>query len=341
MIDPRVDRRWQLFVAGHARSSVFHETGWFQALHHTYGFEPFVITTANHGEPLRNGVVACRVASWITGKRLISLPFSDHCEPLVDSEGELQEFLGWLRADCTESGAKYLELRPLTTHEFGIDPGDGAPWYYLHTIDLTPCVSAIFASLHEDSMQRRIRRAQRELTCEVGRSDSLLEEFYRLLVLTRRRHGVPPQPRGWFRNLMRCMGDQLEIRVARKENVAVASMMTLRHKSTVVYKYGGSDANYHYLGGMPFLFWDLIETSRVCGATEIDLGRSDPDNHGLITFKDRLGSKRRLIRYYRHPHASHNRVKSILRRAHWERVFSIVPTKIMPTIGSIFYRHLG
>ena len=27
--------------------------------------------------------------SWLTGRRLVSLPFSDHCEPLVDSEEDL------------------------------------------------------------------------------------------------------------------------------------------------------------------------------------------------------------------------------------------------------------
>ena len=33
-------------------------------------------------EPLENGFLFCRVESWLTGRRLVSLPFSDHCEPL-------------------------------------------------------------------------------------------------------------------------------------------------------------------------------------------------------------------------------------------------------------------
>jgi hypothetical protein len=34
-------------------------------------------------------LVFCRVRSWLTGRRSISLPFSDHCEPLVESHEAL------------------------------------------------------------------------------------------------------------------------------------------------------------------------------------------------------------------------------------------------------------
>jgi|SRR6266571_752828 len=38
--------------------------------------------------------------------------------------------------------------------------------------------------------------------CLEGRSDALFEKFFRLHVLTRRKHGLPPQPLVWFRNLI-------------------------------------------------------------------------------------------------------------------------------------------
>src|SRR5260370_39896401 len=31
---------------------------------------------------LESGIVLCRVESWLTGCRLVSLPFSDHCQPI-------------------------------------------------------------------------------------------------------------------------------------------------------------------------------------------------------------------------------------------------------------------
>src|SRR5713101_9298121 len=62
-----------------------------------------------------------------------------------------------------------------------------------------------------------------------------------------------------FRNLVECMGDKIPIRLARKNGAPIAAMLTLRHRSSVVYKYGCSDERSHNLAGMPFLFWRLIE----------------------------------------------------------------------------------
>ena len=69
----------------HPAASVFHSPGWLSALRQTYGYEPFVVTTSP-GPTLENGLVVCRVKGW-TSRRLVSLPFSDHCDPLVDEAG--------------------------------------------------------------------------------------------------------------------------------------------------------------------------------------------------------------------------------------------------------------
>ena len=83
-IEPLKDLRWEPFLARHPRASVFHSSAWLAALHRTYGFQPIAYTTSSAGEDLENAMVFCRVESWLTGRRLVSLPFSDHCEPLVD-----------------------------------------------------------------------------------------------------------------------------------------------------------------------------------------------------------------------------------------------------------------
>lgn len=125
-------------------------------------------------------------------------------------------------------------------------------------------------------------------------------EFYRLLLVTRRRHGLPPQPRKWFKTLLECMGDNVQITLARRGRVPIAAVLTLRHGPCVVYKYGCSDQRFHNLGGVPFLIWHMIEDGKASGAEWIDLGRSDLDNQGLINFKDKLGATRKLLTYYRY-----------------------------------------
>jgi CelD/BcsL family acetyltransferase involved in cellulose biosynthesis len=341
IINPLSDSRWDDLVSRHPRASVFHERGWLEALNRTYCYQPFVLTSTPGGQQLSSGLVLCRVASWITGTRWVSLPFADHCDPLLNSSDDLPEFTKWLRTECDRRGWKYVELRPISGGEgSGLFTQDQT--YFLHTLDLGPTLEQIFGSFHKDSIQRRIRRAEREgLSYETGRSEQLVGEFYRILVMTRKRHQVPPQPRAWFRNLVECMGDRAQIRVARKNSTPIAAILTLRHRSSVVYKYGCSDAKFHHLAGMPFLFWRLIEESKASGAEEIDFGRSDLDQEGLITFKDRFGTTRRVLSYYRYPQTEKTeKVASRGLRA-MRRVFSVLPDSVLPTVGRVLYRHIG
>src|SRR5262245_41581700 len=83
-IDPLCDERWAELIASHPSASVFHRCGWLAALQLSYGFEPIAFTTSSPTEPLTNALLFCKVRSWLTGSRLVSLPFSDHCEPLVE-----------------------------------------------------------------------------------------------------------------------------------------------------------------------------------------------------------------------------------------------------------------
>jgi hypothetical protein len=341
VLNPLSDNRWDEFVALHPRASVFHQRGWLQALQKTYGYEPLALTSASPGEPLRDGIVLCRVPSWLTGTRLVSLPFTDHCEPLLNDSSDFLEFERWLQTECDRQNWKYVELRPLSCREDLKGSLPSSSSYYFHALNLTPAVSEIFRGLHKSSVQQMIRRAEKSgLSYEVGRSEKLVGEFYGLLLKTRRRHGLFPQPRVWFQNLFECLGEHVEIRVARKDDVAIAAIMTLRHSSSVIYKYGCSDQEFHNLGGMQLVLWRLIEESKQTGATEIDFGRSDMDNAGLVTFKDRFGATKKLITYARYPEKKGTSAMSWGERAA-RYVFSVLPDSVSPVAGSLLYRHIG
>ena len=163
-----------------------------------------------------------------------------------------------------------------------------------------PDLNTIFSSFHKSSIQRKIRRAQREgLTQQHGRSEFLLDAFCRLNLLTRRRHHVPPQPRRWFENLIDCFGQSLIIQVAFKDTKPVAAILTIRYKDTVVYKYGASDRHYHNLGGMHLLFWGAIQEAKTIASRYSTLDAPTLMPTGLITFKDRWGCRRSTLTYSR------------------------------------------
>jgi hypothetical protein len=344
-LDPLQDPRWARLVERHPRASPFHTMPWLEALRQTYGYTPVVYTTSPPESDLRNGVVLCRVCSWITGRRLVSLPFSDHCEPLIDSPADMEDILGGLRA-ARESGKwKYVELRPKDPDIFGIEaePPQPSRRYYLHTIDLDSSERELFGRFHKDSIQRRIRRAERAgLTHEYGSSEALLKKFYGLQMLTRRRHRMPPQPGRWFFNLRARMGDALEIHVASYKGRPAASVLTLRFKDTAVYKYGGSDQAFHALGSMPFVLWKAIQKAHATGARVFDLGRTELGNQGGIIFKDRWGSVRSSLAYWRLPATTQEfslEEGPAFRLA--QNFFSLLPDSMLRLTGELMYPHIG
>ena len=347
-IQPLQDPRWGAFLARHTRASVFHTVAWLEALQRTYRYEPVAYTTSPPDGALQNALLFCLVDSWLTGRRLVSLPFSDHCEPLLDGHIEGSVFLSALEPDIRRNNVHYIEIRPKDEAVAGnTSLFQSNRVYWLHHLDLTPDLDTIFSSFHKGSIQRKIRRAEREgLIRQHGRSELLLDAFCRLNLLTRRRHHVPPQPRKWFENLIDCFGQALSIHVAFKDTKPLAAILMIRYKDTVVYKYGASDGQYHNLGGMHLLFWGAIQEAKNTHAKVFDFGRSDPDAHGLVTFKDRWGSRRSTLTYSRFT-ASAESEGSFLSHTHALRLTSagraldILPDGAFQLVGSLLYKHIG
>ncbi|HTX37538.1 MAG TPA: GNAT family N-acetyltransferase [Bryobacteraceae bacterium] len=336
-IDPLEDPRWAALLEEHPSATIFHSPEWLRALKQTYGYQAAALTTSNAHEPLTNALVFCRVRSWATGPRLVSVPFSDHCFPLVETAEQFACLLSRLKGECDHGGQRHLEIRAS-----GAVPGgmvDSAS-FCLHRLDLRPSLGELFRAFHESCIRRKIARAQREhISYEEGVSQELLHKFYQLTVLTRRRHQVPPQPLSWFRNLLACMGDKVKIRLASYEGEAVAAILTLRYKSTMTYKYGCSDSRFHRLGPMQLLMWKAIQEAKDGGLLGFDMGRTDWNNHGLMAFKDRWGGTRSTLTYLRYPAASVRRPEHLpVRLANL--LFTWSPNRLLTAAGNILYRHI-
>ena len=341
-IDPLKDVRWPELVATHPDASVFHTRGWLGALQTTYGYTPIAFTTAAPTENLTNALLFCLVRSWLTGSRLVSLPFSDHCEPLVQDAGQFQRLCAHGELLRQKERLKYVEMRSSNP----VLKFDGefvcAKKYLIHRLDIRPSLGVLYHGFHKDCIQRKIVRAEREsLTYEAGRSRLLLDHLYKLLQLTRSRHHVPPQPFEWFQNLMASMGKDALIRIAFKAGQPIAGILTLDHGKQMVYKYGGSDAKFNNLGGTAMLFWQAIKEAKEAGMEVLDLGRSDLDNPGLITFKERWATASSALATWRYPAVvvspSIERLKVRLAK----EVCAWLPGRVLRLAGRLLYRHIG
>jgi|SRR5579862_7685399 hypothetical protein len=344
-IDPTTDPRWAELVDRHPKASVFHTVGWLKALQRTYDYAPIAFTTSPPDSALENGLVFCSIDSWLTGRRIVSLPFSDHCEPLWDSAEDANLLIQYLQSVAIKQKWKYLELRPISAQFAQSKPNSpflAAGSYYLHRLNLSPNLESLFQGFDKGSVQRRVQRAERAgLVEKWGRSEDLLKDFYALFVMTRRRHRLPPIPYDWFTNLIQCQGGALEIRLAYKDNLPIAAILTLESKNVIYYKYGCSDARFNKFGAMPLLLWSAIQSGKLKGANVFDMGRTQEDNAGLLAFKNHWVRQPERLVYWKFPDSS--AVDSLDR---WKlemakRIFSYMPGRLLTITGRLIYRHIG
>ncbi len=175
-----------------------------------------------------------------------------------------------------------------------------------------------------------------------GAQMSYCRKFRHLLLLTRRRHQLPPQPASWFHNIINCLGDHVTIHVVSRNAAPVASILTLTYKNRIVYKYGCSDAQFNAMGGTALLFWKAIQQAKSAGIEEFDLGRSGYEDLGLIAFKEHLGAASSELAYYRNPSLKPRLGQQKQRMSLLQlQALSHLPDPLFAGVGHLLYRHMG
>src|SRR5216683_194891 len=154
-VDPTNDPRW-LALLHQSSAGLFHSPPWLRALSEAYGFtvRAYCATDAA-GEPV-GGLAFCEIADAL-GRRLVSVPFSDVCDPLVSSPEAWNALFARLQAHgapihlrCLDQGTAGADERLAVTKR--------ARW---HTLSLRGAPEALWDRL-VGSTQRAIRRAERE-----------------------------------------------------------------------------------------------------------------------------------------------------------------------------------
>jgi hypothetical protein len=340
IINPIEVPTWDTLILAHPNYSFFHSSSWARVLSESYGYAPLYFTIFD-GDAISACLPVMEVKSFVTGKRGVSLPFTDACEPLAHDRAQFQMLLNEARAYGKRAGWKYLELRG--GREFL--PGVHASFSYLgHTLDLTPGLSALFEDLR-DSTRRNVRKARTEgvEVVSLNSSDSV-RQFCRLNSLTRKEHGLPPQPPGFFDNLYEhviAKGFGTVV-VASYRNATIAASVYLNIGAKAVYKYGASDKTYQDLRANNLVMWEAMRAYAAQGFKSLCFGRTDMNHAGLRQFKTGWGVEEYPIAYYRHD-VRQNRFISEQRSLNGfsKTIFGKLPIPVLNVIGSVAYRHMG
>jgi CelD/BcsL family acetyltransferase involved in cellulose biosynthesis len=331
------DLRWHAFAASHPDALCFHRPAWAELITECYGHRPFVLAVLGEKGNILGGlpVVETRL---LGRRRWVSLPFSDDCPPLLSARLGAPAFTGALDRARLDADVRSLEVRASL-------PGDGAYRRcdaVLHRTEIERDAEVMFARLHRSQVQRNIRRAEREgvIVRRAEAATDLSRSFYRLQVQTRRRLGMPAQPRRFFEALWSHMIEPGHgfVLLAYSGTEPVAGAVFLTGTQTITYKYGASDAAFWRMRPNHLLFWNAMQTACDQGYRWFDFGRSDLSDRGLRDFKTGWAAQEEKLVYTtlaeRAPDAGSGRgmlaARALIRRA---------PAWVCRASGELFYRY--
>jgi CelD/BcsL family acetyltransferase involved in cellulose biosynthesis len=336
LIDPW-DERWVALTLKHPQAHIFHHPAWMYLLADCYGYRPFIVSLHNANGEIIAGVPMMEVDSFLTGRRWVSLPFSDHCAPLyytaqrclIDSMVDLSRNHSTPRIEFRCEFPPHPDIRSFSQQ-------------VLHTVALCPD-SALVASNFHSTHRRNIRVAlKRGVRVEWGAKREHLEIFYRLHLQTRRRQGIPVQPWKFFDLLATGLIEQGLgfVLLAFKDDECLAAALFLHWQHTLTYKFGASAADGLNLRPNNLLFWTAIRWGCENGYTVFDMGKTDLDNAGLRDFKSGWGAKEIPLAYSFLP-AETSQPKTGKLMSIMKLVIRNSPEWVCRAMGEILYGHFG
>jgi CelD/BcsL family acetyltransferase involved in cellulose biosynthesis len=325
-------------VLSHHGATVFHSQGWARVLAESYGYSPEYLL-AEDGGSLRALLPLFEVRSWITGKRGVSLPFTDRCDPLLSDRIAFPDVLAGGRSLGEKRGWKYIEWRGAP------DTVELSATFYQHDLDLTPSEASLFDRC-APARRRAIRKAEKEqILVERSGKPEAMEAFYRLHQLTRRKHGIPPQPIRFFRNIYRCLIERGRgtVSLAVLNGKAVASAIFLNFGASAIYKFGASDPGFQALRPNNLLLWDGILQMKRAGARALSFGRTSMSQDGLRRFKMSFGASESMLRYLRYDFRANAFVSGQVDRSTGlhATLFRFCPRFLSRMAGAAIYPHIG
>lgn len=339
-VDPRTDSLWQRLVE-QTPSSVFHSPGWMRVLTDTYGWEPRAyVLLDDQGQPC-GGIPFFKIVDML-GERIVSLPFSDYCDPLVKDAQDWRSLVDlFLCEDCPIALRCLHNALPLADERFGVVKE--AKW---HGLDLGPEAEALWQGM-EDSTHRAIKKSQREgVVVRVAQSEEDLRAFFEMHLKVRKyKLGLLAQPFQFFQNIWRHFVEPGNgfILLAIYNDRIVAADFFLVWKETLYYKFNASHSDGLSHRPNDLLIWEGIQQGRNRGLKLLDFGLSDIDQEGLVRYKRKFGTEEKTISFLKYapngsPTAAEKELRELLNQMSQRFTDHLVPDPVTEKAGEALYR---
>lgn len=336
---PDDDPAWLDLIAEAPDATAFHLPAWARAVAGTYGYPSAVLAHRDRSGRVAAGVPVVRVRRF-SGPALVSLPFTDRCAPLARDAESLASLaaglVGWSRRHD-----RPVEVRgavPAATGWTQVVAG------VEHVLDLRAGAESLrgrFSATH----RRWLRQAERSgLRVRIGRSADEMEAFYGLHLLTRRRQGVPVQPRRFFDAIWRHLvapGHGAVLLALTPAGRAVAGMVVLTSNGTSIVKFQASDATSWELRPNHLCCWTAIRWAADAGHQRLEFGRTETRHAGLQQWKAGWGGEAVPLIYSMTGEGRPDLGGSGVLHSALGHVIRRSPALVCRALGAVLYRYAG
>ncbi len=297
MTDHRTDSPTTSPAGPLAEPTLFHSEPWRQAVEQA--FEVKILPFTPRSEP--TGLAWYSALADIRGERIVATPFSDFCDPLIETEA------GWLEfADHVRSFGRPVTVRPFRNplavrgpgggHDIGDGYGDRDGFdrrreLLWHGVDLTNGADAVWDGL-KTKLRTTIRRAPKTgLRFRFSNSMDDVVAFHRMHVdLRKTKYGLLAQPLHFFEALHDRFGDDMAVLIAEEaDGTPVAAMVYFAWNGVWYYKFSASYPRRYRPNSA--MIMEACREGAERGLDLLDMGRSDLDQPGLVDFKRQFASE--------------------------------------------------
>ncbi|HZD11045.1 MAG TPA: GNAT family N-acetyltransferase [Candidatus Binatia bacterium] len=340
-IDPIADTRWDALVRSRP-SSVFHSPAWLRVLRDTYDFDLRALILSDKSGESTAGIAYCSIDDMMD-PRIVSLPFSDFCDPLVGDRASwsllvetLLEQDHRLSMRCLHNDLPLRDERLSTTYR--------ARW---HCVDLQRSADAVWDSL-DGSARRAIRKARAKgVEVHIADDKADLRAFFLLHLGVRKyKYNLLAQPYRFFERIwdhFLAQGDGA-LMLASHEGQVIGGVLFLEWQNKLYYKFNASDPDQIALRPNDLVVWEGIKYGIGKGHTYLDFGLSDWDQEGLLRYKRKYASEEKTISFLSYappdsPSPAEKQMRTLLPQITDLFVAESVPDEVSEKAGDILYRY--
>ncbi len=296
-VDPCSDSLWSQLIQK-KESDVFNTPQWMKVVANTYGFKILAQVITNSSNKPVAGIQFCLIED-MRGKRLVSFPFSDYCDPIIEN---LEQWHKLSESILNENAPYNIRIlhNDVILGDDRLKMVNKAKW---HGINLQRDLGEIWEGL-EGSARRAIKKAQRSgVVVHIAEGKEELRKFFKLhLGIRKYKYRLVAQPYPFFEYIWDEFLAKQDgaLMLAEHKGDFIGGVLFLEWKDTLYYKFNASNPDFLSIRPNDLVIWEGIKYGKLKGLKSFDFGISDWDQEGLVRYKRKYASIEKTVSFLRY-----------------------------------------